>query len=149
MRAIAAALYALTSAAMVLGSGGLVVVPHREPLGTPAVHEHAVGALRFPILALGDAPGLPSAAELAAHLRERHASHLRTNDGSTPTIEAAHSLAMLGGGVILAMLAFAFPRLPRRPMGPPVRMALARPEAAQWVDAVTSPPPRVGAFALS
>jgi hypothetical protein len=149
MRALAAGLYALTAAAMVLGSGGLVVVPHREPLGTPAVHEHAVGALRFPILALGDAPGLPPAATLASHLRERHASHLRTTDGSTPTIEAAHALAMLAGAVILALLAFAFPRLPGRPMGPPMRAVLARPGATQWADAVTSPPPRVVVFSLS
>ena len=147
MRGLAAGLYALTAVAMVLGSGGLVVVPHREPLGTPAVHEHSVGALRFPILTLGEAPGLPPAATLAAHLRERHSMHVQMNDGSTPTIEGAHPLAMLAGGAILALMAFALPRLPRRPAIRQERRVSTRPCAPQWLAPVISPPPRLHVFA--
>lgn len=111
------------------------------------MHEHSVGALRFPILVLGDAPGLAPASELATHLQARHASHLAVSAGSTPTIQQAHPLALLAGGAILALLAFAFPRLPRRPIGRRSRLLASRPPASQWLAVIGAPPPRAGVFA--
>lgn len=142
MRGLAAGLYALVAAAMVLGGAGLVVAPHREPPGTPRIHEHQVGALRFPILLLGEAPGVPA---VTAETLSEHIRHLVPPD--RPTLEQSHALALLVGGAILALIAVQIPRLPR-----PTRRALAKvaPVAVpvpQWQATLTTPPPRSPVFA--
>jgi hypothetical protein len=151
MRLLASALFAVAAAAVALGGAGLVVAPHRMPPGTPLVHEHPVTALRFPILVLVSAPGIPSADELAAD-RARHARHLAWTaaDGTVlATFENAHQVALLASGLALALLVFGVPRLPRPSRRPVADLLLPAVSAPQWQLRVTPPPPRTSVFAIA
>lgn len=143
MSALAAGLYATAVVAVVLSGAGLVVVPHREPPGTPVVHEHAVTALRFPILLLAETPGVP--ADNAA-VAAKHAGH-RAVASDAPTLQQAHALALLAGAAILALIAAALPRLPRPTRRPLAELVRPEVSAAQWSVSATTPPPRCPIFA--
>lgn len=150
MRVLRCALFAVAATAVVLGSGGLVVVPHREPTGSGSAHQHAVTVYRFPLALLGDAPGVPRADELAHHVAAVHVAHLRALLGLPgESLAAIHPLAELAAGTVLALLILAVPRLPR-----PARRAIAEisfpaTPTPQWRSLLASPPPRVRVFATA
>lgn len=150
MRVLASAVLALAAAASTLAGVGLVVAPHDEPLGSGPGHQHPVTAYRFPLLLLGDAPGIPRAEELRHHVAAAHQAHLRALLGlGGQSLEPVHPLAELAAGAVLALLVIAIPRLPR-----PTRRAVAEmPVPAlvmpQWHSPLRSPPPRLRVFATA
>lgn len=150
MRLLASAVFAVAAAAVALGGSGLVVAPHRVPPGTPLGHEHPVTALRFPLLLLAGAPGIPPAGELAAHVRARHARHVAwtaADGGQLTSLQNAHQLALLAGSVVLGLLALVVPRLPRPSRRPVADLALPLVSAPQWRSRIALPPPRLRVFA--
>lgn len=150
MRVLRCAVFAVAATAVVLGSGGLVVVPHREPAGSGSAHQHAVTVYRFPLALLGDSPGVPRADELAHHVAAVHAAHLRSLLGSPgESLAAIHPLAELAAGTVLALLILAVPRLPRPARRAMVEIALPPAAAPQWRPLPASPPPRLRVFATA
>jgi hypothetical protein len=147
MRIVALAVVAAAALASTFAGAGLVVVPHQEPAGSGPRHEHAVAVYRFPLLLLGDAPGVPNVEELAHHVQAAHAEHLRALLGlAGPSVGSVHPLAELAAGTVLALLVVAVPRLPR-----PTRRAVADIPIptmvdAQWRSPLASPPPRASVF---
>lgn len=150
MRVLAGSVFAIAAAASALGGAGLVVVPHAEPAGSANAHVHPVTVYRFPVLLVGDAPGVPTAKELAHHVAAAHLAHLRALLGQDgPSMEPVHPLAEVGAATVLALLVVAVPRLPR-----PTRRAIAEIPipaiaAAQCAPRRRSPPPRVRVFATA
>lgn len=148
MRSLASGVFVIAAVASLLAGAGLVVVPHAEPSGSGTMHEHPVTVYRFPLLLVGDAPGVPRAEELAHHVPAAHQAHLRALLGlGGPSFEPIHPLAELAAGTVLALLVIAVPRLPR-----PTRRAIAEIHfpplmTAQWRSPLSSPPPRLRVFA--
>ncbi|MBI2325117.1 MAG: hypothetical protein HYU87_09185 [Chloroflexi bacterium] len=146
MRIVVLTVFAAALASTFAGAG-LVVVPHQEPAGSGPLHEHTATVYRFPLLLLGDAPGVPSVEELAHHVQAAHTAHLRALLGlAGSSVGSVHPLAELAAGTVLALLVIAVPRLPR-----PARRAVADIPIptivdTQWRSPLTSPPPRVRVF---
>lgn len=150
MRALAAATLAIAAAASTLGGVGLVVVPHDHAPGAGPGREHPVTAYRFPLLLVGDIPGVPRAEELAHHIPEVHRAHLRALLGlGGASIEPVHPLAELAAGAVLALLVIAVPRLPRPTRRAIAEIAFPAAPTPQWRTLLASPPPRVPVFAIA
>lgn len=150
MRVLAAATFAIAAAASALGGVGLVVVPHDHPAGAGPGRDHPLTAYRFPLLLIGDIPGVPRAEELAHHIPEVHRAHLRALLGpGGPSIEPLHPLAELAAGAFLALLVIAVPRLPRPTRRPLAEVPIPTLVTAQWKSPLRSPPPRVRVFATA
>lgn len=148
MRALAAATFAIAAAASTLGGVGLVVVPHTETAGSGPGHEHPVTVYRFPLLLVGEAPGVPRAGDLRHHVAAVHLAHLRALLGiGAPTLEPVHPLAELAAGAVLALLVIAVPRLPRPTRRVIAEIAVPATPTTQWRPQLASPPPRVRVFA--
>ncbi len=146
MRALAAATFAIAAVASTLAGVGLVVVPHEEPPGSGPGHQHPPTVYRFPLLLLGDAPGVPRAEELRHHVAAVHLAHLRALLGlGGPSVEPVHPLAELAAGV-LALLVIAVPRLPRPTRRVIREMPIPALVMPQWRCLLVSPPPRVRVF---
>jgi hypothetical protein len=121
MRFIGVVVFALAVTGATLAGSGLVVAPHVDPPGTPRYHDHVLAAYRLPIfLATIRARFDPRQGVLLEHL----------SDSATFAF-------------VLALLTFAWPRLPR-----PTRQAVAdlmpaRIAQAQWCSPLIPGPPRV------
>jgi hypothetical protein len=144
MRILAAATFALAAAAAALATPGMVVAEHRMTVASSA---HPVTSYRYPVLLLWDVPGVPAADELGHHVRAAHAAHLRSLLGLDVTgFSGVHPLAELAGGVILAVLVFAIPRLPRPTRRAVAEIRVPRVVSPQWRSPLASPPPRLRVF---
>lgn len=147
MRGLGAGLYALAAACTLLTGAGLVVAPHRVPLGTPLVHEHPVSALRFPLLLVAEAPGIPEAAALR-DAASSHAAHAAPTDRTVPaSFMPAHELALLAAGMVVALLSAVVPRLPRPTRHVVAELPVPGIPATQWRTTLMLPPPRSPIFA--
>lgn len=120
MRLIAIVVFALAATGATLAGSGLVVAPHIDPPGTPKYHDHVLAAYRLPIFLAGvEARFDPRQGVLTQ-------KHLDA---------ATFALA-------LALLVFAWPRLPRPTRRPTSRLARADIARAQWRSPLILGPPR-------
>src|ERR1700687_372014 len=120
MRLVAIVVFTLAATGATLAGSGLVVAPHIDPPGTPKYHDHVLAAYRLPIFLAGvQARFDPRQGVMTEHL----------------TDAAAYPL-------VLALLVFAWPRLPRPPCRPVGAFALARIAQAQWRSPLILGPPR-------
>jgi hypothetical protein len=118
MRLIATAVFALAVTGATLAGSGLVVAPHVDPPGTPKYHDHILAAYRLPIfLANLQARFDPRQGVLTEHL-----------------VEVAT--------FVLALLTFAWPRLPRPTRHLVAELVPQRIAQAQWRSPLILGPPR-------
>jgi len=120
MRLPAIIVFALAVTGATLAGSGLVIAPHIEPPGAPTYHDHVLAAYRLPIFLAG----------VQARLDPRQG------------VLTERELDSATFAFILALLVFAWPRLPR-----PARRALAdlapsRLAPAQWRSPLILGPPR-------
>jgi len=120
MRFIAIAVFTLAVTGATLAGSGLVVAPHVDPPRTPKYHNHVLAAYRLPIFLAGvQARFDPGQGVLAEHL----------SDAATFAF-------------VLALLTFAWPRLPRPTRRPVAELALFRIVSTQWCAPLILGPPR-------
>lgn len=122
MRWLLALVLATAAAGSVLAASGLAVPPHVDPPGTPRIHDHLLAAYRYPLFLL------------------RLKMQNRPAPGPHWTIETPSGIEL--GGLVLATLALAIPKLPR-----PTRQAIARLASVavarpQWRADLPLAPPR-------
>ncbi len=123
-RALAALVFALAVSGATLAGSGLVVAPHVDPPGTPLVHDHVLAAYRFPIFLM--------------RLQDR----LYRGDRFTLDQFATAGSAAL----VLALLTFTVPRLPRPSRRAVGWIPLPAIRPAQWRPELPLAPPRTGAL---
>jgi hypothetical protein len=120
IRLVAIVVFALAVTGATLAGSGLVVAPHIDPPGTPKYHDHVLAAYRLPIfLANMQARFDPARGVLTEHL-----------------IEVATF------AFVLALLTFAWPRLPRPTHRLVAELAPQRIAQAQWRSPLVLGPPR-------
>jgi hypothetical protein len=120
MRLLAIVVFGLAVTGATLAGSGLVVAPHVEPPGAPKYHDHVLAAYRLPIfLASVQARLDPRQGILTEHLAD------------------AATFAF-----VLALMTFAWPRLPRPTRRPIAELATARIAGAQWRTPLEHGPPR-------
>ena len=120
MRLIAISVFALAATGATLAGSGLVVAPHIDPPGTPKYHDHILAAYRLPIfLANLQARFDPGRGVLTEHLSDAAAF-----------------------AFVLALLTFAWPRLPRPARRPIADLAPQRIARAVWHSPLILGPPR-------
>jgi hypothetical protein len=120
MRLIAVAVFALAVAGATLAGSGLVVAPHVDPPGTPRYHDHVLAAYRLPIFLAG------------VQARFESGQGVVTED----VVDAATF------ALVLALLTFVWPRLPRPARRAVAELAPARIAHAQWRSPLILGPPR-------
>jgi len=120
MRPLAIVVFALAVTGATLAGSGLVVAAHIDPPGTPKYHDHVLAAYRLPIFLAG----------VQARLDPRQG--VLTED----VVDAATY------ALVLALLAFAWPRLPRPARRSIAELAPARIAGAQWRSTLILGPPR-------
>jgi len=121
MRLIAIAIFTLAVTGATFAGSGLVVAPHVDPPGTPKYHDHVLAAYRLPIFLAGvQARFDPRQGVLTEHL----------SDAATFAF-------------VLALLTFAWPRLPRPTRRPIAELMPSRIVPTQWRSPLILGPPRV------
>jgi hypothetical protein len=120
MRLIAIAVFALAVIGATLAGSGLVVAPHVDPPGTPKYHDHVLAAYRLPIFLAG----------VQARLDPRQG------------VMTAEHLDAATFALALALLVFAWPRLPRPTRRAVAELSPARVARAQWRAPLILGPPR-------
>ena len=120
-RTLAILVFATAAGAAAAAGSGVYVAPHIDPPGTPLFHTHVLAAYRLPIF-------LDS-------LRMRWDPHQGLL--SDPDL---FSLAMTG--LVIALMALAWPRLPRPDLIPIAELPLARIARALWRAPLILGPPR-------
>ena len=120
MRLVAIVVFALAVTGATLAGSGLVVAPHIDPPGTPKYHDHVLAAYRLPIFL----------ANMAARFDPRQG------------ILTEHFSDAATFAFVLALLTFAWPRLPRPTRRPVAELAPARVALAQWRSPLILGPPR-------
>jgi hypothetical protein len=120
MRLIAIVVFALAAAGATLASSGLVVAPHVDPPGTPKYHDHVLAAYRLPIFLAG----------VQARFDPRQG------------VVTEYLVDLATYALVLALLVFAWPRLPRPTRRPVADLAFARIAMAQWRSPLILGPPR-------
>ncbi|MDP9251855.1 MAG: hypothetical protein M3O80_02520 [Chloroflexota bacterium] len=120
MRLIAITVFALAATGATLAGSGLVVAPHIDPPGTPKYHDHVLAAYRLPIF--------------LANMQARF------DPGRGVLIENLADAATFA--FVLALLTFAWPRLPRPTRRSIGQLAPARVAQAQWRPVLILGPPR-------
>jgi len=124
-RALAALVFALALSGATLAGSGLVVAPHVDPPGTPLVHDHVLAAYRFPIFLL--------------RLQDR------LYRGERFSLDQS-AMGAGSAALVLALLTFTVPRLPRPARRAVARLALPAIRPAQWRPELPLAPPRTGAL---
>lgn len=120
MRLLGILVFSLAATGATLAGSGLVVAPHVDPPGTPPSHDHVLAAYRFPIFLM----------TLSQRLQ------------GVPKLTFITPLAMSLATLVMALLVFAWPRIPspaRRPVGYIAAPAIAR---ALWSTPLFLGPPR-------
>jgi len=120
MRFLATCVFALAVTGATLAGSGLVVAPHIDPPGTPKYHDHVLAAYRLPIF--------------LANMQARFDP--RQGVISEDLVDVATF------SFVLALLVFAWPRLPRPARHPIAELAPVRIARAQWRPALVLGPPR-------
>ncbi len=120
MRLLATCVFALAVTGATLAGSGLVVAPHIDPPGTPKYHDHVLAAYRLPIF--------------LANMQARFDP--RQGVISEDLVDVATF------SFVLALLVFAWPRLPRPARHPIAELAPVRIARAQWRPALVLGPPR-------
>jgi hypothetical protein len=121
MRLIAVVVFTLAATGATLAGSGLVVAPHIDPPGTPKYHDHVLAAYRLPIFLAG----------IQARFDPRRG------------VVTEQLVDLATYTFVLALLIFAWPRLPRPTRRPVEVLALARVAQAQWRSPLILGPPRV------
>jgi len=119
-RLLAIAVFSLAATGSTLAGAGLVVAPHIDPPGTPAFHDHVLAAYRFHIFLM--------------HLQQLYARGQK--------FEMVSPLAMSLAAVALALLVFAWPRLPRPTRRPTAEVPIPLISRALWGAPLLLGPPR-------
>ena len=119
-RLLAIAVFALAATGATLAGSGLVVAPHVDPPGTPAFHDHVLAAYRFPIFLM--------------HLQQLYARG--------PKLAMVSPLATSLAAVAMALLVFAWPRLPRPTRRPTADVSIPLISRALWSAPLLLGPPR-------
>jgi hypothetical protein len=119
-RVLAIAVFSLAASGATLAGAGLVVAPHMDPPGTPAFHDHVLAAYRFPIFLM--------------HLQRLYASGQRL----VMVAPLATSLA----AVVMGLLVFAWPRLPRPIRRPTAEVPIPLISRTLWSAPLLLGPPR-------
>ena len=119
-RLLAIAIFTLAASGATLAGAGLVVAPHVDPPGTPAFHDHVLAAYRFPIFLM--------------RLQQLYANE--------PKLTMVSPLATSLAAVAMALLVFAWPRLPRPARRPSVEMPIPLISRALWSAPLLLGPPR-------
>lgn len=117
--------FALAVSGATLAGPGLVIAPHVDPPGTPAIHDHVLAAYRFPIFLL----------RLQDRLYKGERFSLDQSGG-----------ALGSAALLLALLTFTVPRLPRPARRAAARLAPAPLPATQWRPELPLAPPRTCAL---
>ncbi len=120
MRFLGTVVFTLAVTGATLAGSGLVVAPHVDPPGTPVIHDHVLAAYRFPIFLMV--------------LQQRAEGHRSVLTAAPPLVETA--------ALVMGLLVFLWPRLPRPTRRPLGRVALPRIALAQWRAPVVTGPPR-------
>jgi hypothetical protein len=121
MRPFAIVVFALAATGATLAGSGLVVAPHIDPPGTPTYHDHILAAYRLPIFLAG----------IQARFDPRQG------------VLSEQLLDVATYAFVLALLVFAWPRLPRPTSRPVAELAPARDARAEWRSPLIIGPPRV------
>ena len=119
-RLLAIAVFSLAATGSTLAGAGLVVAPHVDPPGTPAFHDHVLAAYRFPIFLMR-----------LQQLYERGQK-----------LEMVWPLATSLAAVAMALLVFAWPRLPRPTRRPSAETQTPLISRALWSAPLLLGPPR-------
>jgi hypothetical protein len=119
-RLLAIAVFSLAATGSTLAGAGLVVAPHVDPPGTPAFHDHVLAAYRFPIFLMR-----------LQQLYERGQK-----------LEMVWPLATSLAAVAMALLVFAWPRLPRPSRRPSADIPTPLISRALWSAPLLLGPPR-------
>jgi hypothetical protein len=118
-RLLAIAVFSLAATGSTLAGAGVIVAPHVDPPGTPAFHDHVLAAYRFPIFLM--------------RLQQLY------DRGQKITIESPFAgLA----AVAMALLVFAWPRLPRPTRRPTAHLPIPLISRALWSAPLLLGPPR-------
>lgn len=117
---------AIAAGAATAAGAGVVVAPHVDPPGTPILHQHVFAAYRLPLF-LGV-------------LRARYDPHQGL---MSPT-----GVLDLESTLVLALLAFVWPRLPRPTLLATAELAPARIARALWRSPLLTGPPRQSLHAI-
>ena len=119
-RLLAIAVFSLAATGATLAGAGLVVAPHVDPPGTPAFHDHVLAAYRFPIFLM--------------RLQQLYAR--------VPKLEMVAPLATSLAAAAMALLIFAWPRLPRPTRRPTAEVPIPLITPALWSAPLLLGPPR-------
>ena len=119
-RLLAIAVFSLAATGSTLAGAGLVVAPHVDPPGTPAFHDHVLAAYRFPIFLMR-----------LQQLYERGQK-----------LEMVWPLATSLAAFAMALLIFAWPRLPRPTRRPAADIPIPLISRALWSAPLLLGPPR-------
>jgi hypothetical protein len=119
-RLLAIAVFSLAATGATLAGSGVVVAPHVDPPGTPAFHDHVLAAYRFPIFLM--------------RLQQLYAQ--------IPKVAMVSPLETSLAAVALAMLVFAWPRLPRPTRRPTGQIPIPLITRALWRAPLLLGPPR-------
>jgi hypothetical protein len=152
MRTIGVAIFAVAAISTFLASTGVAAPPHRVAPGTPLNHTLVLGAYRFSFLIepLDDPSVAPMSPAMAAlhralslaglpmtameHATDVEPGPIFATSGLHPTQDLA---------VAFALLAIAWPRLPRPTRRVVADLAPARVACAQWRTPLILGPPRL------
>jgi hypothetical protein len=120
MRLVAVVVFALAVTGATLAGSGLVLAPHIDPAGTPKYHDHVLAAYRLPIF--------------LANMRARFDP--RQGVLTEQLLDAATF------AFVVALLTFAWPRLPRPTRRLVAELTPQRIAQAQWRSPLILGPPR-------
>ena len=119
-RLLAIAVFTLAATGATLAGSGLVVAPHIDPPGTPLFHDHVLAAYRFPIFLM----------------------RLQQLYDRGPKLELVPPLATAGAALVMGLLVFLWPRLPRPTRRPLAEMPMPLISRALWSAPLLLGPPR-------
>jgi hypothetical protein len=120
MRLIAIVVFALAVTGATLAGSGLVVAPHIDPPGTAKYHDHVLAAYRLPIFLAG----------------------VQARSDPRQGVLSEHLVDVATFAFVLALLTFAWPRLPRPTRRPVADVAMARIARPEWRSPLVLAPPR-------
>lgn len=119
-RLLAIAIFSLAATGATLAGSGLVVAPHVDPPGTSVFHDHVLAAYRFPIFVM----------------------RLQQLYDRGPKATFVSPLASGIAALVMCLLVFALPRLPRPTRRPSAYVALPLISRALWSAPLLLGPPR-------
>ena len=120
-RVLAILVFAIAAGAAAAAGSGVYVAPHIDPPGTPLFHTHVLAAYRLPIF-------LDS-------LRMRW-------DPRQGLLSEQDLFSLAMSGLVIALMALAWPRLPRPDLVPIAELPRARIARALWRAPLILGPPK-------